>query len=90
VQRVDGRAIGGGEMHPDEARTRPLPQREHVMLGAAAAQMHRVALRKNRLEAPDAAVEGGGLMQVAHRKLDAAQSGDFGIEHGGALISEEL
>ena len=69
----------------EQARARPLAQRDHMMLGAVAAQPDRVALPADRLQAPDVAVERRGLMQIPHAQFDAAQSGDFGIDHGRHL-----
>ena len=88
VERHHGVAVGGREMHAEQAGRRPLAQRHHVMLGAVAAQPDRVAALADRLEAPDMAVERGGLMQIAHPQLDAAQSGYFGIGHGETFLEE--
>jgi hypothetical protein len=82
VQRNHGGLVVGREMHAEQAGGRPLPQGHHVMLGAVAAQMHGVALAGDRLEAPDLVVEAGGLVEIAHPELDAAQSDHSGIGHG--------
>jgi hypothetical protein len=57
VERHHGVPIGSREMHAEQAGRRPLAQRDHVMLGAVAAQMHGVAVPANGFEAPDLAVE---------------------------------
>ena len=64
-------------MHAQHAGLRPLAQRHHVVVGAGGTQMDAVALGSDILQRPDLAVEFGALLQVAHAKLDAAQSVDF-------------
>ncbi len=85
MQRIDRGLVGRREMHPEQARPRPLAQRDDVMLAAGAAQVNRVAFGGDILQGPDLAIEFRGFLQVVDAQFDAAQAVDSGVAHGLGL-----
>ena len=75
VERHHGVAVGGGEMHPAgrASAARAASPRDAQRRWRAAGSCRRWLA--DRLKTPDMAVERGGLMQIPHAQLDAAQSG---------------
>ena len=66
----------------EQRGARLLAQRDHVVLAACAAQMNRIALRRNRFKAPNPAVEFCRLLEIMDGELDTTQSCDCGLSHG--------
>ena len=81
VQRIDGVAVLGGEMHPQHRRLRMFAQRDDVVVGPVCPQVDCPVFGSDRFKAPDVAIERRGAVEMGHAELDRAHSGDFGVGH---------
>src|SRR5262249_32270648 len=81
MEPIHGDAVLGGEMDAEQAVLGPLAQCHDMVLAAIGAQVDGVALGYNRVESPDALIEGDGLVEILDAELDAAQPGHLSVVH---------